>query len=440
MVCLLAFASNGANGLEVLCSEKVEKVISLFTAIESPHEPPPPLTHVINITLPTSHCYIDATIDLYENETLTFVNPSDSTITSLTLAGRSTLPEFPYEIFDAFPNLTDVQLIYSGIELLEEDDFINATNLRRLHLEGNNIHKIGRAAFQTLTNLTILSLPTNQISKIEDFTFADLKQLVQLHLEQNLLTVLQENVFNGASNLFELFLNDNQITTIEDGALYLENLQNLHLQGNNLRTLSPDLVTGAPALRAIVVSRNQLTSIGETFTKSPRLFFIDAVDNQIQTINWIEMASIRSLRILSLRNNTLKMDPVTSEVEDDAGYQKKLISAQRRTQLQYLTLSDNKLYRSDVLKQLTPLRMLRYLNLDNNPFIIVDNVKSIRDNYPELVQISLLNATLSCEWLEKIVPFIKKSKVEFVTSAKNELVQGQRREIDGMVCVPPKTE
>lgn len=415
----------------------------MFPAIENPHESVPPTTHLINISLPTNHCYIDETIDLQENETLTFLNPTDNVITSLTLAARSTLPEFPIEMFNAFPNLTDVELIYSGIELLEEDDFINATNLERMHLEGNNIHTIGRAAFKPLTNLTILSLPTNQISKIEDFTFADLKQLIQLHLEQNNLTVLQENIFSGASNLVELYLNDNQIVTIEDGALYLEKLEELYLQGNNLRILSPDLVTGAPALRAIVLSRNQLTSIGETFSKSPRLFFVDLADNQIQTVDWIEIASIRSLRIFSLRNNTLKLDPLAPEIEDDAGYQKKLANAMKHSQLQYLTLSNNKLYRSDVLKQLTALRMLRYLDLDNNPFIIIDNVKIIRDNFPDLMSISLLNATLSCEWLENIAPFIKKSKVEFFTVTKDmnkQPVQGQRREIDGMVCVPPKTE
>lgn len=427
-------------GLNVSCLEKLERTIPLFPAIEDPNEPPPPAVHVINISLPINHCYIDETIDLQENETLTILNPSKNVITSLTLAARSTLPEFPIEIFDTFPNLTEVELIYSGIELLEEDDFINATNLQRLHLEGNNIHTIGRAAFTKLTNLSILALPTNQLTKIEDFAFADLKHLVRLNLEQNNLTGLQQNTFSGLTNLLELFLNDNQIATIEDGALYLEKLEELYLQGNKFKTLSPDLVTGTPALLSIVLSRNQLTSIGETFSKSPRLFFIDLNDNQIQTVDWLEIASIRSLRILSLQNNMLKMEPLAPEIEDDAGYQKKLADARQTSQLQYLTLSDNELYRSDVLKQLTPLRMLRYLNLDNNPFIIIDYVKTIRDTFPNLVQISLLNATLSCEWLENIAPFIKKSKVTFVTAERNGPVQGQRREIDGMFCIPPKTE
>lgn len=437
---MLLMLDRQVYGLNVSCLGKLEKTIPLFPAIEDPNEPPPPAAHVINISLPLNHCYIDVAIDLQENETLTILNPSNNDITSLTLAARSTLPEFPIEIFDTFPNLTEVKLIYSGIELLEEDDFINATNLQRLHLEGNNIHSIGRAAFTKLTNLTVLALPTNQITKIEDFAFADLKHLVRLNLEQNNLTRLQENIFSGLTNLLELFLNDNQIETIEDGALYLEKLEEVYLQGNHFKTLSPDLVTGTPALLSIVLSRNQLTSIGETFSKSPRLFFLDLNDNQIQTIDWVEIASIRSLRILSLQNNTLKMEPLAPEIEDDAHYQKKLANAMERSQLQYLSLSDNKLYRSDVLKQLTPLRMLRYLNLDNNPYIIIDNVKIIRDTFPDLVQISMLNATLSCEWLENIAPFIKKSKVTFVTAEKYSPVQGQRREIDGMFCVPPKTE
>lgn len=440
LLALLHIFSHQVYGLEVSCTDKLYKSIELFEAVEKPDQSSARMLHRINISLPIHHCYINEPIDLQENETLTVLNPSNDVITSLTLAARSTLPEFPIEIFETFPNLTDVKLIYSGIEKLKEDDFVNATNLKRLHLEMNNIHTIGRTVFTHLENLTVLALPTNQITIIEDFAFADLKKLLRLHLEQNNLTVLQENIFSGATNLTELFLNDNQIKTIEDGALYLENLRELYLHGNDLKTLSPDLVTGAPSLRAIVLRRNQLTAIGETFSKSSQLAFIDLGDNLIQTVDWIEIASMRALRILSLENNLLKIEPLAPEIEDDANYQKKLANAMKKTQLQYLKLSDNKLYRSDVLKQLTALRMLRYLELDNNPFFIIDNVKMIRANYPVLVQINLLNATLSCEWLENIAPFIKKSKVIFLTIETNAPVQGQHKEIDGMVCVPPKTE
>lgn len=428
------------NGLEVKCVKTLQNANKFFAAIENPNDPPP--DHATNITFPANLCFIDAVIDLQENETLTFSSPSNNEITSLTLFARRTgsmLSQFPVEMFNTFPNLEEVELAFTGLESLKEDDFVNATNLSRLYLEGNNIPTLGRAAFPKFKHLTVLTLQTNRIREIEDFTFANLDQLQGLYLQQNNLTSLKANVFGGLTKLRKLALDDNQIATIEDGALYLESLEELYLLGNNLKELSPDLLTFTPALRVINVSRNKLTSIGGAFGRSLNLHSIELSDNQIQMVDWIEFASIPSLRILSLRKNSLKLELLATEAADDDVYQQKLKNAMSQTKLEYLNLEDNELHRSDILRQLTAFRNLHYLCLDNNPFIVIDHWTTIREHFPNMIHVSVRNATLSCEWLEKTVSVIQKSKVQLVTEYFL-YAQGPLKEIDGMVCVPPKTE
>lgn len=422
------------HSLEVSCVANLTKKIYSFVDDAYPTTSPVPAVQEISVPLYDHECFIEDPINLEENETLSILNPTNNDITSLTLSAQSTLPEFPIVIFQTFPNLTDVQLIYSGIEVLEEDDFLNATQLKRLRLEMNNIDIIGKTAFIKANQLEILRLPSNRIRKIDDYAFGKLKLLKELHLQQNNLTILKERTFWGAVQLCVLYLNDNQINTIEDGALYLEKLERIFLQGNRLKTLSTDLLTGTPALYGIDLSGNQLSSIENVFDKCPNLTVLDLDDNLIQTVDWIELASVPSLTVLSLKNNLLKLDTNADESEnDDAEHQKRVAEALNKSRLQYLNLEKNKLYKSDILKQITVFRRLRFLDLDNNAFIIIDEIKNIRQHFPYFVQLNLEDNALSCQWLEDTIPFIKKNKIIFHTGIPSSV--RDHKTIDGVACI-----
>lgn len=385
----------------------------------------------IHIPIAEHECYIDAYIELQEFDRLNILNASTEK-TSIIFAGRSLLPEFPAIIFETFPNLSRVEMVFSGVEVLIEDHFVNATHLEYLRLERNSIQRIGKAALSRAVNLRILKLAANNIQQVENFAFAQLKLLDELHLEMNNLTSIKEETFAGASNLSALYLNDNQIEEIEDGALYLSALRKVYLQRNRLRSLSEDTFTGAQSLQLIDLSGNELTTLGETFSKCQQLSWLSLDDNKIQKVDWFEVADCPSLRLLSLKNNNVKLEPDENETVDE-NTDKKMAEARRKTRLEYLNLEDNNLYRQDFLRYLVALKNLRYLDLDNNPLIGIDGLEAIRATFPQFTQINLRNSPLHCDWLTKMSAVIRASNVYLET--ESTFKHAQQKKIDGMNCI-----
>lgn len=408
------FVIDVGHGLEVNCVEKLNKRLYHFKSTED-HVTP---YNDITLDIPNNECFIDESIALDENDTLIIVPPQNQNvqITTVTFSRPSTLPEFPYIIFQTFPNVSYVRLMFTGIEVLEEDDFINATDLHCLHLEQNYIEHISRTSFAKAITLETLLLPGNRIQKIEDFSFATLKNLIKLDLQQNNLTHLNENIIAGAENLREIFFNDNQIESIADGAFYLEKLQRIYLQDNRLKVLSMDLLTGTPALYGIDLSGNQLRSAQGIFDKCENLTIIGLKRNQIETIDLNEFARIPSLMVLSLESNQLKFDEQHNDDDDDDNddhnhemHHKNWQSS--KTHLEYLNLDSNNLSASDILQRLSIFHRLKILDLDDNEFTEIDDLKSIRSIFPQFIQLNVNNNSLSCTWLEDVVPVIRKQGI-----------------------------
>lgn len=364
----------------------------------------------VTFKIPEHECFIDDTITLEENETLSIQQPNrDVEITKITFAKPSMLPEFPLIIFQIFPNLIDVHLIFTGIEVLEEDDFMNATSLNRLHLELNNIETISRTAFIKAVHLKQLILPGNRIRQIEDFAFEKLINLEKLDLQQNNLTTLREHIFTGGDNLVEIYLNDNQIESIEDGVFYLKKLQKIYLQDNRLKALSTDLLTGAQVLFGIDLSHNQLISIDNIFDKCSNLTVLGLNYNHIETIDLIEFANIPSLMILSLEGNKITFDD--ADENDDHLKNKLLLSS--KTHLEYLNLDSNNLSASNILQHLRVFHALKFLDLDDNQFTKINDFKKIRHFFPRFIQINLSDNKLNCAWIEDVWPFIGEQNILF---------------------------
>lgn len=366
----------------------------------------------VTFKIPEHECFIDDTITLEENETLSIQQPNRNVeITKITFAKPSMLPEFPLIIFQIFPNLIDVHLIFTGIEVLEEDDFMNATSLNRLHLELNNIETISKTAFIKAVHLKQLILPGNRIRQIEDFAFEKLISMEKLDLQQNNLTILREHIFTGGDNLVEIYLNDNQIESIEDGVFYLKKLQKIYLQDNRLKALSTDLLTGAQVLFGIDLSHNQLISIDNIFDKCSNLTVLGLNYNQIETIDLIEFANIPSLMILSLEGNKITFDDNDADENDDHLKNKLLLSS--KTHLEYLNLDSNNLSASSILQHLRVFHALKFLDLDDNQFTKIDDFKKIRHFFPRFIQINLSDNKLNCAWIEDVWPFIGEQNILF---------------------------
>ncbi|XP_055313686.1 toll-like receptor 3 [Sitodiplosis mosellana] len=423
-----------SNGIEVKCVENLNKRISIFKAEENHTNP----YQDVVFDIPASQCYIEQPIALDENETLQVTSSNTEQITSITFATPSNLPEFPLVIFTIFPNLNNVHLICTGIEVIEEDDFANATMLTRLRLELNNIKRISKTAFAKASKLNSLELPANGVQQIDDYAFANLQNLTRLDLQQNNLTVLREHIFSGAINLIEIFLNDNQIQIIEDGAFYFEKLSRIYLQDNQLKSLSPDLLTGTPLLYGIDLSRNQLASVQGVFDKCPNLTIIGLNHNQIESLNLIELANMPSLMVLSLESNKLTFNANNSETE-----RRSLVPS--KTHLEYLNLDSNNLTSPAILMELSVFHRLKFLDLDDNKFTKIDDFREIRTLFPHFIQINMNNNPFNCAWLEDAFPFIELEGIIFKTveiesdevnnSEENKRFSaGNQKKVNGTLC------
>lgn len=430
------------NGIEVKCVDKLSKRISIFKAEENLTNPYQDVTFDISV----NQCFIDEPIVLDENETLHIVAANREQITSITFATPSTLPEFPSLIFATFPNLTDIHLICTGIEVIVEDDFTNATQLTRLRLELNNIKRISKTAFAQATQLISLELPANGIHEIDDYALANLKNLTRLDLQQNNLTILREHIFSGAQNLIEIFLNDNQIQIIEDGALYFEKLSKIYLQDNQLKSLSPNLLTGAPLLYGIDISRNQLASIQGVFQgdKCPNLTIIGLNHNQIESLNLIELANMPSLMVLSLEGNKLSFNANDDNTTNNGETERRSLIPSK-THLEYLNLDSNNLTTTAILMELSVFHRLKFLDLDDNKLTRIDDFKNIRTHFPHFIQININNNPFNCAWLEDVLPFIEVEGIIFKTveiesdevNNSEEIKRfsaGNQKKVNGTLC------
>lgn len=396
------------DGLEVNCIKTLNKRV--YTLTEEPVSP----YMDISFSIPDNECFIDEWIALEENDTLVIVPPSpDRLITTITFSRPSTLPAFPITIFQTFPNVSQVKLISTGIEVLEENDFINAVALKNLHLQLNYIRLISKTSFAYAISLEELTLSGNRIQVVENFSFETLKNLIKLDLQQNNLTNLTANLLAGADNLREIYLNDNQIDTIADGALYAESLERIYLQDNRLKVLSMDLLTGTPALYGIDLSGNQLVSVEGIFNKCSNLTVIGLKRNILETIDLMEFASLPSLMMLSLESNHLKFNEshIQSEstISNSMAAHNKWMSS--KTHLEYLNLDSNNLSATQILHQLSIFKRLKFLDLDDNQFKQIDDLNIVRNIFPNFIQLNVNNNSLSCLWLMDVVPVVRKQGI-----------------------------
>lgn len=391
------------------CVDRLAKRLSIFGA-EDNHTNP---YRDLSIDIPASECYIDQPIVLEENETLAIVEPQrDVPITKITFAKASTLPEFPFVIFQTFPNLTAVHLIATGCELLAEDDFVGADALEQLRMELNNIETISRTSFARPVRLRRLMLPANRIGKIEEYAFEKLADLEHLDLQQNDLTALDENIFTGAHNLRTIYLNFNQIESIADGVFYMKRLTEILLQDNRLKRVPAEMLTGAPALYGIDLGRNLLTSMHNIFDKCPNLTVLGLNHNRIEDIDLVGFANLPALRILSLVGNRIRFNETVFYANAGNNARNNRLVA-RKTRLEYLNLDSNNLSAANVLQQLQVFRRLKVLDLDDNQFTEIDGFKELRKVFPHFIQINLNGNRLSCAWLEDVWPSIASQNIVF---------------------------
>lgn len=189
---------------------------------------------------------------------LEVLNVSNNCITSFTLTRENLLPkvhildlsENSLETFqissESLQSLEELYLNGNTLTVLNFQTFQSLSNLRRLHLQRNNIqicpHRIvdesgSCVVFESIPNLEYLDLSENNLHRLPANAFQN-TPLKRLDLSANQGLVLHPDTFSGLENSLEhLFLKENNITELNSDLSTLTNLKYVDLSTNQLTTL-----------------------------------------------------------------------------------------------------------------------------------------------------------------------------------------------------------
>lgn len=134
--------------------------------------------------------------------------------------------------------VTTLELSDSGIDSLQEQDFVGLSELTSLWLNNNSLRDLPEGVFSGLNSLEFLWLHGNLLDTLPEGLFSELTSLEALHLYNNSLTELPEGIFNGLNSLRTIHLYNNSLTELPEGVFGgLNGLERLELWGNNLGEL-----------------------------------------------------------------------------------------------------------------------------------------------------------------------------------------------------------
>ncbi len=227
-------------------------------------------------------------------------------------------------------------------ELLTETHLtflINLNQLREFYLDYNRLESINQLNFPL--NLKILSLKNNRLNQLDLSILTRLKYLEKLFLSSNKLTKLSLKSKTIFSSLEILELDRNHLSFLLP--LNAPKLKQFNLDGNYLgRKIDKKLFANLPSLERLHLRDNQIDFIDYNAFQNTRLQSLG---------NYIHFIGIFKCFYLDLRNNSLKIFPLLSKLNET---------------LQILSLRRNRLCTIDQYS-LNFYENLLTLELDQNP-------------------------------------------------------------------------
>lgn len=258
------------------------------------------------------------------------------TLTHLDLSYNN-IKSIPEDFFSTMPMLQFLNLSQNCIEyftfgrtvalnFLEELDLsgnliqnmslaaILLPNLKRLHLQNNQLHYVDSRTFHGLPSVAYINLQSNNVelcglnsemAKERCVSFINISSLQHLNLRENMLKVLPECAFYGTS-LTYLDLSRNFGLAVRTNALKgLESsLEVLHLEDNAIIHLNVDLPL-LVQLQYLDLSGNHLTWL-PTWNRNCHIETLDLRNNSFSLLEDSNIPALEStLRTLSLSGNPL---------------------------------------------------------------------------------------------------------------------------------------
>ncbi|KAI4474599.1 hypothetical protein M0804_014763 [Polistes exclamans] len=301
--------------------------------------------------------------------------------------------DLPVDIFKATPNLKQIILSSSGIDMIPVRTFNNLTNLEYLNIMSNHLEKFEAGIFDQLVSLTSLNLANNLFSVLPLSIFHGLKNLKKLDISMNYFTYIPANLFNQNKELRELYLNSNfkQIITLPDSLLAnLTKLQHVHLNNNGFISLPESLFWGSSSLEYIFLNDNFLVTLPQNiFRGLNKVVKLSIKNNKIEILPDEIFKDMEKLKVLDLSNNRMVHVSKNLFLGMDSLYELNL----ERNQL-------NSIHKNG----LAPLLNLQIARLSNNPLklFFVNGILSIFNTNQYLEELYLSNSSIDYffdDWL-----------------------------------------
>lgn len=189
----------------------------------------------------------------------------------------SMIGELENNIFIESTELRDLVFFESKIKNIQTDAFKGLRNLKRLSLQRSFIEHISEEIFENVPSLERLTLHDNAIKIIPSDTFRPLKALVLLDLSSNLLESFDSSLLKVSPSVKDLYLHVNEIQSIE--LTNLHNLTTLIMNENDMETLNKKMFRNNDEKKFWSFRENKLESIDPEILRMNSNLLLDVQDN-----------------------------------------------------------------------------------------------------------------------------------------------------------------
>uniref|UniRef100_A0A182KBL4 Uncharacterized protein n=1 Tax=Anopheles christyi TaxID=43041 RepID=A0A182KBL4_9DIPT len=239
-------------------------------------------------------------------------------LTNLILKGNH-IEKIKPMAFVSLTSLRQIDLSYNNLEQISAQTFIGNRMLDIIRMNNNpRLKRMPNEGFESSYNGTFnvyfLDIANCDISELADNTFKTMPQLTRLNLAWNNLQTIRPQGLAHLSKLMDLDLSNNMITDLDEKTFQNNrNLNTLNLAGNQITRLASKIFHPLQYLSELDISDCDLRTLWDDSSEKtkreevlPNLKRLNASYNELDEVFVSDLESMAKLRVLDIRNNTIK--------------------------------------------------------------------------------------------------------------------------------------